>query len=259
MSQQREPDGRVVAFRHVGLQVADLERSRGFYRDVIGLEEIERLYRTDAYLKAVTGYPEVELDIAVFEEPNSRVLLELLEYHGTSGAPIDPATANPGTAHMCFEVDDVDGIHRRALLAGHAAVNAPVTPTSGRWTDGRSVYLIDPDGIRVELVQRARRERGGSGEPIRSEEIYLVEVSFAADAAERRGPYRAQHLAQIAELIRSGVVVEGGAFLDALTASILLVRARSAADARRVVDENVYSANGVWREVSVRPFGRLLA
>lgn len=142
----------------MGLQVGGLERSIAWYRDIVGLVEVERLVRSDAYLGQVTGYPGIELDICLLREPCSGVLVELLEYRGVPRTPVDPATANPGTAHVCFEVDDVDAVYARALSAGHRAVNPPVTPTSGRWTGGRSVYLLDPDGIRVELVQRARSD-----------------------------------------------------------------------------------------------------
>jgi lactoylglutathione lyase len=145
--------GHTLGFGHVGLQVSDIERSRAYYRDIIGLVEIERLVRDEAYLGRVTGYPGVRLDVCLLLEPRSGVMLELLEYLGVPGSPIDPATGNPGTAHVCFRVDDVDAIHARALGAGYGSVDVPVTPTSGRWTGGRSVYLLDPDGIRVELVQ----------------------------------------------------------------------------------------------------------
>ena len=145
--------GRPVGFGHVGFQVSDLERSRAYYRDVVGLVEIERLTRDEPYLSQVTGYPDVRLEIALLEEPATGTVLELVEYPRGLGAPIDPATANPGTGHVCFIVDDVDAIHSRALAAGHGSVNPPVTPTAGRWVGGRSVYLLDPDGIRVELVQ----------------------------------------------------------------------------------------------------------
>jgi lactoylglutathione lyase len=111
--------GRTVGFGHAGFQVRDLERSRRYYRDIIGLQEIERLTRDEPYLSQA----------------------------------VDPATANPGTGHICFIVDDVDAIHARAVSAGYGSVNPPVTPTAGRWIAGRSVYLLDPDGIRVELVQ----------------------------------------------------------------------------------------------------------
>jgi catechol 2,3-dioxygenase-like lactoylglutathione lyase family enzyme len=145
--------GRTVGFGHAGFQVRDLERSRRYYRDIIGLQELERLTRDEPYLSQVTGYDGVRLEISLLEERRTGVILELVEYPAGLGQPVDPATANPGTGHICFIVDDVDAIHARAVSAGYGSVNPPVTPTAGRWIGGRSVYLIDPDGIRVELVQ----------------------------------------------------------------------------------------------------------
>lgn len=142
-----------IAFAHVGLQVADLDQSIEFYRDLIGLELIERGVRRDAYLKQVVGQPDVDLDIAVLAVPGEPFLLELLEYLNVDRQQIDPNTVNTGTAHVCFRVPNVDEVYRRVIAAGYRSVSEPVTPTSGRWTGGRSVYLLDPDEIRVELVQ----------------------------------------------------------------------------------------------------------
>ncbi len=257
-----ERQGRTIAFGHVGLQVADLDRSVAYYRDVIGLQPLERSLRDDAYLRVVVGEPRVTLEIALLVEPASRVLLELLEYRGTDGVPVDPRTANPGTAHVCFQVDDVDAIHARARAAGHGAVNDPVTPTSGRWVGGRSVYLMDPDGIRVELVQRgpvggARAPVAATGAPVPSESVWFAEARFAPDAAERRGPFRQAHLERIARLRTEGVIIEGGAFLDALSTSVVLVRAVSETAARAVMDGDPYVANGIWTDITVRPWGRV--
>jgi catechol 2,3-dioxygenase-like lactoylglutathione lyase family enzyme/uncharacterized protein YciI len=250
-----EGRGQTVAFGHVGLQVSDLDRSITYYRDVIGLRLLERLLREDAYLKVVTGYPDVTLDIAVLAEPASGVLLELLQYRGTSGMPVDPQTANPGTGHVCFQVDDVDATHARARAAGFGAVNDPVTPTAGRWTGGRSVYLVDPDGIRVELVQRGPVITIGA--PVPAETVWFAEARFAPDAADRRGPFRQEHLERIARLRADGVVVEGGAFLDALTTSVVIIRAASEEAARAVMEGDPYVAQGIWTEISIRPWGRV--
>ena len=154
--------GQPLEFGHVGFQVSDLERSIEYYRDIIGMELVDHLVRDEPYLAQVTGYPGIRLDIALLVEPNSRVMLELIEYPAGLGTPIDTATANPGTAHMCLVVDDVDAIYARARSAGHAAVNPPVTPTKGMWTGGRSIYLRDPAGIRVELVQRGPSAADGT-------------------------------------------------------------------------------------------------
>jgi catechol 2,3-dioxygenase-like lactoylglutathione lyase family enzyme len=144
---------RPVGFGHVGLHVSDIERSIRYYRDVIGLEEVERRTRDDEYLGVLTGYPDVRLDTCLLVDPVSGIMFELLVVLSSSGTPAEPATANPGTVHICFIVDDVDAIYRRAIASGHEAINEPLTPTAGRWKGGRSVYLLDPDRIRVELVQ----------------------------------------------------------------------------------------------------------
>lgn len=149
-----EQAGRTLEFGHVGFQVSDLERSVAYYRDIIGLEMFDRLTRDEPYLAQVTGYADVSLEIALLVESNSRVMLELIEYPHGLGRAIDTSTANPGTAHVCFVVDDVDAIYAQAVAAGHSAVNPPVSPTKGMWVGGRSIYMLDPDGIRVELVQR---------------------------------------------------------------------------------------------------------
>ena len=67
------------------------------------------------------------------------------------------------------------------------------------------------------------------------ETVWFMEATYAPDAAETRVPFRARHMARIAELKAAGVIVEAGAFTD-VSASVLLVRAESeeaAIDPRR--------------------------
>ena len=52
-------------------------------------------------------------------------------------------------------------------------------------------------------------------------------------------------------------MVEGGAFLDALTTSVVIIRAASEAEARAVMESDVYVPNGIWTDISVRPWGRV--
>ena len=66
--------------------------------------------------------------------------------------------------------------------------------------------------------------------PPQLETVWLIEATYAPDAAETRVPFRAAHLARAAELKRAGVIVEIGAFLD-VSSSIVLIRAESEAAA----------------------------
>ena len=88
------------------------------------------------------------------------------------------------------------------------------------------------------------------------EPAWLVQCTYAPDAEETRVPFRAAHLARAAELRRQGVIIEVGAYAD-VSASVLIIRAASEAEALEVCREDVYMQNGVWVELRAKPFGRL--
>ncbi len=150
----------LTGLNHAGLQVRDLERSLAFYRDVLGLELVTQWVRDEDYIQELVGYPGVALHSAILRVPTDETFLELIEYRNVDREPVDTATANPGTAHVCFYVDDLDAFHRHLVAEGVEAISEPVTPTVGPNKGGRAVYVIDPDGIRVELVQTTRSLAG---------------------------------------------------------------------------------------------------
>jgi uncharacterized protein YciI len=88
------------------------------------------------------------------------------------------------------------------------------------------------------------------------EPIWLVEATYAPDAAESRVPFRAEHLARLRELKRQRIVIEAGAFAD-VSASIILVRAADEQAALELCRDDVYLRNGVWVELRARAFGRV--
>jgi uncharacterized protein YciI len=89
------------------------------------------------------------------------------------------------------------------------------------------------------------------------EPTWLIEATYAPDAAETRTPFRGRHLARLAELMDAGVVVAAGAFAD-VSASIIIVRAADEAAALDIARSDIYMANGVWVEVRARAFGRVV-
>jgi uncharacterized protein len=93
---------------------------------------------------------------------------------------------------------------------------------------------------------------------IKVETVYLVEVQYTPEAAQKRPAVRAEHLTRVAELRAAGTFIEAGAYSDGLTSSILLVRADDAESALAVVQADVYVRAGVWGSMSVRPFGRVV-
>jgi lactoylglutathione lyase len=146
----------VSGAHHTGFQVADIERSIEFYRDLLGLEVMARRTITEPYIGQLVGYPGVELRSAFLTIPGSEHLLELIEYRRVPRKAVDAQTANPGTAHICLHVEDLEAVHGRLLEAGTLSMSPrPVVPTHGPNRGLRVVYVADPDGIRVELLQQA--------------------------------------------------------------------------------------------------------
>lgn len=90
------------------------------------------------------------------------------------------------------------------------------------------------------------------------ERVFLVEAQYTAEAAQRRPAVRVEHLARAAELKRNGTIIEAGAYADELSSSVILMHADDEAGALAIASEDVYVRSGVWGEISVRPFGRVV-
>jgi catechol 2,3-dioxygenase-like lactoylglutathione lyase family enzyme len=145
----------ILSCDHVGITVRDLNQSVRFYED-LGFELFGRCTRSERYLQTLVGYPEVVLEVAEMTIPGSSVRLEILEYRGIDGTGIDPANGNPGTAHFCLIVADIDELCARMAERGATYVSPVQTSDAGPIKGGKVVYMIDPDGIRVELVEMPR-------------------------------------------------------------------------------------------------------
>lgn len=147
---------RIVKGHHTGFTVRSLERSLAFYRDLLGLEVVFQWNPRADYIGELVGYAQVDLHAAVLRIPGSDTFLELLEYRNVGDASVDMANGNIGNGHIAFTVDELDPLFEQLQAAGVEYVSKPVTPTIGPNKGGRAVYLIDPDGFRVELIQTAR-------------------------------------------------------------------------------------------------------
>jgi lactoylglutathione lyase len=82
------------------------------------------------------------------------VCLELVEYRNVEHVPVDTRNGNVGTCHIAFNVDNLLDLYANLTTQDVKSVSAPVSPTIGPNTGGRIVYLIDPDGFRIELIER---------------------------------------------------------------------------------------------------------
>jgi catechol 2,3-dioxygenase-like lactoylglutathione lyase family enzyme len=119
---------RVTGLDHVGLHVADPGRSRAFYTAVLGLEEIAR---------PDLGFPGHWLRVGTRQE------LHLIGRNAHTDAP-------PAERHFALAVTDLDAWLERLRAHGVAASGPRQRPDGAR-----QVFLRDPDGHVIELLERA--------------------------------------------------------------------------------------------------------
>ncbi|MEY2491853.1 MAG: hypothetical protein QOH24_804 [Verrucomicrobiota bacterium] len=151
----------IIATDHTGFTVANLERSLAFWRDVLGFELSHRAHHTGDLASEVTGVPGAEISIAVLKAPGHRI--ELLEYH----APADRRRADlrpcdVGSVHVALTVDDLDSVLGAIASSGWQAAGKPQTLKSGPNAGKRVIYVRDPDGITIELMQPPETKRQDS-------------------------------------------------------------------------------------------------
>ena len=140
---------------HLGLTVADIERSIAFYRDRLGMTLHRRRPHVDNdYVALQTGYPGVALNVASFKvSPDSPVSLEVVQYMQRGGPVAETSTNRPGNSHLCLTVSDLRACYADLIAQGVRFKSEPVTITAGPNVGGLVVYFYDPDGYTLELFQ----------------------------------------------------------------------------------------------------------
>jgi catechol 2,3-dioxygenase-like lactoylglutathione lyase family enzyme len=146
---------RLNAVHHLGLTVAEIERSIAFYRDVLGMTLHRRRPHVDNdYVALQTGYAGVVLNVASFKvSEDSPVSLEVVQYMNHAGPPAETATNRSGNSHLCLTVNDLRAAFADLTAKGVRFKSEPVTITAGPNTGGLVVYFYDPDGYTLELFQ----------------------------------------------------------------------------------------------------------
>lgn len=131
--------------QHAALIVSDLEASRRFYGDAIGMEEIPRP-ATFAFAGAWFRAGREELHLIAASDTTAR-----------PGAPEAGRAEQAGLcAHLAIQVDDLDEARARLDEHGVGLVGGPLQRGDGV----TQVYVHDPDRHVIELFAHTGEDQG---------------------------------------------------------------------------------------------------
>ncbi len=124
----------------------------------------DREVEPGGYVEQVTGVPGARVRIVHLQGYGFN--FELLHYKEPGGDARAREPNHTGSAHLCFVTDDIEADTERVRALGarvRSTGGRPITVTGGPNDGGKCVYLEDPDGNPVELVQLARPWPGQAG------------------------------------------------------------------------------------------------
>jgi lactoylglutathione lyase len=125
-----------VSLIHTCYRITDIDRSVAFY-NALGFNEIGRLPIREEAINVFMGLPE--------DGPEPR--LELTFNIGQT----DPYEIGTGYGHIAITTSDLDGALEK--LAGQG-IEPEKPPYSIREGGSRLCFVRDPDGYRVEIIER---------------------------------------------------------------------------------------------------------
>lgn len=131
---------------HTGVTVTDLDRAVEFYRDVLGLDVLDRFTLSGEAFADGVGVENATGSFAHLDAGGARV--ELIEYDPEGERRTEADVNQPGAMHLGFAVEDVDAFHDD-LPADVETFSEPRTTESGT----RILFLRDHEGNLVEVVE----------------------------------------------------------------------------------------------------------
>lgn len=145
----------VTGVDHFGVTVSDVDRSLTFWRDQLGMIEVERGVIEWEHLDRLVALSGTKIEWVELRIPGGGTV-ELSQYHRPVGSPVAPGEENePGRSHISLLVDDLASMLSALCADGvRSRTDVPVDIPVGAYAGGKAAYVFDPDGVEIELIQR---------------------------------------------------------------------------------------------------------
>ena len=141
----------VLRITHIGICVADPERSLRFYRDGLGFAEVSRLRAAGEPSNTLLRLADVDLEAIYLERDGVRIELLYYAKPGHCGTPEPRPMNRLGLTHLSLRVDDLEATlaalgATEARILDDTRIDLPAARTA-------AIFIADPDGTLIELVQ----------------------------------------------------------------------------------------------------------
>lgn len=142
---------------HVGVTVTNLKQSIEFYHNVLGLELVGTIKMEGAATDKLFHQKGSTAEIAYLKGNGtlSGPPVELIQFTQTEIECKSATLFRTSISEICFQVDDIWAEYKRLTALGVKFLSEPqdFDFTADGFGKSTAVYLKDPDGIILELMQ----------------------------------------------------------------------------------------------------------
>lgn len=146
----------MVAFgdmHHVGITVRDLEASLLWYEQTFGVQREFVAHGSGPELSTAVGVPDADLSFAFLRFGSC--VIELLCYDNPRTEENERSNADVGSTHVCIDVPDLQAAYVSLLSKGIEFLAPPLHIEDGPLEGCSFVYFRDPNGVTLELFEKA--------------------------------------------------------------------------------------------------------
>lgn len=148
----------------IGMTVSDMDRSMGFFSNVLSFEKITDVEVHGSEYEKLQGL--FGLRMRVVRLKLGEEIIELTQYLAPEGRPIPPGwrSHDHGFQHIAIVVADMDRAYQqlRSSKVRHVSTGPQTIPVSNKAAAGiRAFYFKDPDGHNLEIINFP----SGKGDP----------------------------------------------------------------------------------------------
>ncbi len=147
----------ITHLSHIGVCVADLGTALRFYTEGLGFRETHRLEVSGEHAERLLEIPGLALEVVYLVRDGT--CIELLHYRepghrdGVSPRPMNAR----GLTHLSLRTDDLEGdVTALRALGGRLLEGTRIDNPA---YSAACVFMTDPDGTRIELVERPGDQR----------------------------------------------------------------------------------------------------
>ena len=145
----------ILATRHTGIVVRDLEKCLRFWRDIMGLKVVIDFWEEGDFIDAVQHLTNVRVHMIKLAAPDGTLIELLKDENHPGGPPAARRLCDRGVSHVAFTVADAEASFLVLRDAGFDVLSEPITSPDGK---ARLFFARDPEGNLLEIVQELRQQ-----------------------------------------------------------------------------------------------------